>query len=293
MPILTSQVATQARHHASDPRQLSGDSAATSWITRAANFVVVVSRVSDGARLVRDNPDEYMLLLPDTAGLRARLLAGEQAMDARSDSLSILPPGRTQIEICGHDLIARIFSSDAADLLALADNAAVYATPNPDVVTLVAWPDPPAGFKLRSYHLPEYTRADSSLRVFRSTKLMLNPLMPRPVPRDVHTLSPHSHADFEQGSLALEGTYVHHLRYPWGPDMALWRDDEHAEMGSPSLLVVPPKVVHTSRNIGAGVGRLVDIFAPPRLDFSRRGIVCNADEYPMPAEPEDRSGTRE
>ncbi|HSW03480.1 hypothetical protein [Aquabacterium sp.] len=284
MPLLPSQIATTARHHASPPRQLDGDTSAQSWVTRGANFIVVVSRVAEGDRLTRDNPDEYMLLLPETAGLSARLVAGTHTLEAKADSLSILPPGRTLIEVRGSGLLARIFSTDAADLLPLADNAAAYAVPNPDAAPLVAWPDPPAGFKLRSYHLPAYVTADSTMRVFRSTKLMVNPLMPRRAPRDVHQLSPHSHADFEQGSLALEGTYVHHLRYPWGPDMSLWREDEQAEMGSPSLLVVPPKVVHTSRNIGPDVGRLVDVFAPPRWDFERRGIVCNADEYPAPVQ---------
>jgi mannose-6-phosphate isomerase-like protein (cupin superfamily) len=264
------------------PRALSGDSA-PSWVTRGANFVVVVTRVRDGDELLRDNPDEYMLLLPE-GGPAAVLHDGTQTLNALSDSLSILPPGRTRVALRGAGLVARIFSSDATDLLALADNAAAYVTPNSEAAPLVAWPDPPAGFKLRSYHLPQYVSAGSTLRVFRSCKLMVNPLTPRHVPRDVHTLSPHAHADFEQGSLALEGTYIHHLRYPWGPDMDLWREDEQPQMDSPSLLVVPPKVVHTSRNIGPEVGRLVDIFAPPRFDFSRRGIVCNADEYPMPAD---------
>ncbi|MBT2302044.1 hypothetical protein J7E70_16395 [Variovorax paradoxus] len=282
MSLLASQIATTARHHATKPRQLEGDTTAQSWVTRGANFVVAVSRVADGDRLSRDNPDEYMLLLPETAGLSARLVAGNDVLEAQSDSLSILPPGVTHVEIRGSGLVARIFSTDAADLAAMADNAAAYATPNPDTAPLVAWPDPLAGFKLRNYHLPDYVKADTTMRIFRSTKLMVNALMPRMVARDVHKLSPHSHADFEQGSLALEGAYVHHLRYPWGPDMQMWREDEHPEMGSPSLLVVPPKVVHTSRNVGSEVGRLIDIFAPPRMDFSKRGIVCNADEYPMP-----------
>jgi hypothetical protein len=56
-------------------------------------------------------------------------------------------------------------------------------------------------------------------------------------------------------------------------------DAEHAPF---DRAVSPPNVVHTSRNIG-GPGWLIDVFAPPRVDFSTKpGLVCNADEYPMP-----------
>jgi mannose-6-phosphate isomerase-like protein (cupin superfamily) len=120
------------------------------------------------------------------------------------------------------------------------------------------------------------------MRIFRCTNLMINVLAKRATARDVTKLSPHSHADFEQASLAVEGEYVHHLRYPWTPDMTAWREDEHLEIGSPSVTVIPPNVVHTSRNVG-GPGWLIDVFAPPRVDFSTKpGLVCNADEYPMP-----------
>lgn len=98
-------------------------------------------------------------------------------------------------------------------------------------------------------------------------------------------MSPHSHDDFEQGSPAVQGTYLHHLRDPWVPDMTTWRDDEHGTVGSPSLLIIPPRVVHTTQSVGVGPKELVDIFAPPRADFSlMAGAVCNADEYPLPAE---------
>jgi mannose-6-phosphate isomerase-like protein (cupin superfamily) len=65
--------------------------------------------------------------------------------------------------------------------------------------------------------------------------------------------------------------------------MTTWNEDEHIEMGSPSLLVVPPKAIHTSRNVNDTGAALVDIFAPPRMDFSLKpGMVCNAADYPMP-----------
>lgn len=65
--------------------------------------------------------------------------------------------------------------------------------------------------------------------------------------------------------------------------MGKWRDDEHIEIGAPSITIIPSGVVHTSRNIGSEPGWLMDVFGPPRDDFSlMRGMVCNEDEYPLP-----------
>ena len=108
-------------------------------------------------------------------------------------------------------------------------------------------------------------------------------MTPRMAARDVSKLSPHSHVDFEQGSLAIQGDWVHHMRYPWGPDLNAWRGDEAIGVGSPSLTVIPPKVIHTSRNTNDGGAWLLDIFAPPRMDFSSKpGKVANEADYPLP-----------
>lgn len=272
---------TTARHYASPP-QHTADGERT-WITRGGNFVVAVSQVQAGTVLQRAaQPDEYMVFLVDVA---ARIDAGSEAIDAGPATLTIVPPGASRVTASGAGQVVRVFSTRAEDLLALAGNAEVYAQGAPEVAPLVPWPDPVGGFRLRHYVLDEHTKPDSNMRIFRSTNLMLNIMTKRMVPRDTQKLSPHQHTDYEQGSLAVQGSWVHHLRHPWGPDMAHWKPDEHPEMDSPSLLVVPPKVIHTSRNTNTGGAWLVDIFAPPRLDFSKKpGMVCNAADYPMPAD---------
>lgn len=251
----------------------------STWIARGANFAVAVSRVEPGAVLERAaNPDEYVVLSNDLA---VRIGAGGEEIELTPDMLAIVPPGASRIEVLSAGLLVRVFSSEATDVLAMASNAALYGDGAPLVAPLTSWPEPVGGYRLRSYRLADHIKPGSFLRVFQTRNLMVNPLVPWIEPRDVHKLSPHSHDDFEQGSLALESDWVHHLRTPWTPDMDDWRDDVHARIGSPSLTVIPPTIVHTSRSVGR-MGRLVDVFAPPRLDFARQGAVVNAADYPMP-----------
>lgn len=274
------RAATYAKHYASAP-QLS-ETGSKTWITRAANFVVAVSEVAPGAVLGRqDNPDEYMVLLAKTGAI---IQAGKDKIEAAAESLTIVPPGASMVTATGSGQVVRVFSHRAEDMALLAVNAGTYADEAPEVAPIKPWPAPPGGFKLRNYLPYSYDKPDTNMRVFRSTNLMINVLTKRDAPRDLSKLSPHSHEDFEQASLVMEGEYAHHLRWPWTPDQSLWREDEHIEIGSPSVTIIPAKVVHTSHNIGPARSWLIDIFAPPRVDFSKKpGFVCNADDYPMPA----------
>lgn len=101
--------------------------------------------------------------------------------------------------------------------------------------------------------------------------------------RDRTKLSPHSHENFEQGSLAIAGDFIHHIRTPWGPNADSWRDDQHIEASADSLLVIRPELIHTTEGVGGGHSILVDVFAPPRKDFIAKGWMHNAGDYIDPS----------
>jgi hypothetical protein len=275
--------ATHARHYAEPPQKTEADGT-RHWITRAANFVTVVSQAAEGAVLERDNLDEYMVLLaPETAAV---IEADGQRVESKGNSLTIVPPGESRTTVRKAGIVVRVFSNKASELAVAAKNAAIYADGAPEVTPITPWPDPVGGFRLRHYDLNAIPSPDPSplkMRVFRSTNLMINIFIPWNIRRDERKLSPHSHENFEQMSLGLKGSFVHHLRYPWAPDKRRWRDDEHEHYESPSVLVIPARVIHTTQDVGEGSTWLVDIFAPPRMDFSSKpGFVLNAAEYPVP-----------
>ena len=277
--------ATHARHYATPP-QVTDHDGARHWITRAANFVVVVTQASEGTVLSRTGqPDECMALL--SPGCAAELEAAGAKEISSGDSFAIFPPGDSKVTVTKVGTVARIFSNKAADLCALALNAKIYADGAPEVTPITPWPDPDGGFKLRHYKLADYKSPDPSplkMRVFRSTNLMINIFERWTKRRDETKLSPHSHEDFEQISLGLQGGFAHHLRYPWTPDKSTWRADEHeVYAASPSVLVIPARVIHTTHDVGEGTTWLIDVFGPPRRDFSAKpGFVLNANDYPMP-----------
>jgi hypothetical protein len=261
------------------PAQIHATDGTATWITRGRTFVVAISRVASSSVLGRErNIDEYMVFLPD--GIKATVRADGQTIEAdgEGDALVIVPPGDSDVRLHGAGWVTRLFSHRAVDLAAAAGNAQTQPVAEPDAPP----PPPPGGFRLRHYALARFVKPDSPARPFRSTNLMVNAFVPRNFRRDVRKMTPHAHEDFDQASLALQGGFVHHIRYPWVPDMTRWRDDEHHTVGSPSVIVIPAQSVHTTQDIGTGYVQLVDIFSPPRPDFVEKpGWVCNEADYPL------------
>jgi mannose-6-phosphate isomerase-like protein (cupin superfamily) len=250
------------------------------WIARAANLVIAYTDAKAGDVFARTGqPDEYSVLMySDSAPVT--VTAGGRTEAVAEEAFVVVPPGDSEVRVDADGVLIRLFSPRAEDLAAAAVNADVYAEPDPRAAPLVPWPDPVGGFQLRVYRLVDTPIAEGRFgRIFRTTNMMVNFLAEEPAPRNTKKLSPHHHDDFEQISLAVKGRFVHHIRYPWGPDLSQWRPDESREIPTPSICVIPPPTVHTTQGVG-GHQQLIDLFAPPRVDFSASGWVLNADDYP-------------
>jgi hypothetical protein len=256
-----------------------------SWYVRGQNFLIAYTRAEPGAVLSRAaQPDEYVVLLRDP-GTSVVIAAGDQREEVPGYSLAVVPPGRSSVTVPKGGEVVRIFSTQAEDLAARCVNASSYATPHPNLPPFAPWPAPRGGYRIRAYSLDVPPAPGRFGRIFRCSTLMVNIIDPYDGPRDVTKLSPHHHDDFEQGSLALAGAFVHHLRWPWTVNMKAWREDLAAHCAAPSVCVIPPPAIHTSRGVDPGTNQLIDIFSPPRMDFSEKpGWVLNADDYPMPGQ---------
>ena len=265
------------------PTEVSSTGSPT-WYVRAQNFVLGLTRLRAGDSLTRTRqPHEYVVLMTDE-GASLTVEAGDEIARFDEPVLVVVPPGDSVLRAATDLTVTRLFDVRTEDLAAKARNADAYATPDPRVRPFEPWPDPTDGHRLRAY-LPERIEPEPGRfgRIFRTSAFMVNFLDLQEGPRDPEKLSPHHHDDFEQFSLAVAGEYVHHIRTPWTPRRSQWHEDEHRHVGTPSAAIIPPPTVHTSEAVGDGHNRLIDIFCPPREDFSAQdGWVLNAREYPRP-----------
>lgn len=253
-----------------------------SWLARGQNFLALYSEAKAGYSLVRPaQPDEFALVLP-YADTSATVTWNGETQEISGPSITFIPAGDSQVDFTTDCAFSGFFTTKADDLVMLCSNAAGYEE-DPNVPPITPWPDPVGGFKIRTYSVDFPIEEGRFGRIFRCTTVMVNFLNARQGPRDPSTLSPHEHEDFQQCSLVLDGTYFHHMRRPWLSDKRLWTDDMHGEVGAPSVTFIPAQIIHTSEAAGEGRNHLLDIFSPPRHDFSdKEGWVINADDYPAP-----------
>jgi mannose-6-phosphate isomerase-like protein (cupin superfamily) len=253
------------------------------WYTRGQNAIIVYADVKAGYRFERKNqPDEYAVLTPSRS-TRIRVTTGSEEKTVEGYSLVMVPAGASTVEALADGLIVFVATTKAPDLVAKCGNASAFGSPDPNVAPFQPWPAAVREDVIHAYDLEVAPQEGRFGRIFRSSNLMINVFEPSG-PRDTTKLSPHHHDDFEQYSLVLAGEYVHHLRWPWNTDLSTWRPDETTVCEGASLAVIPPPAIHTTRSTGARDNLIVDIFSPPRFDFSAKpGWVLNEKDYPAPA----------
>ena len=248
------------------------------WTGRGQNFAATwIYAGSEGSRTHVESADEIMLLVQDAA---IRISGNGKAADAPARSICILPAGQWDVSL-EPKATCVVLTSLREGATAHAINESAYA-PRDTRIAPVGTPYKVlrAGSEIRIFSIDSVSASKDKprLKMLQTATMSIN-WVEYEGPRDREALSPHSHKSFEQGSLALAGDFTHHLRVEWGENANLWQEDKHAVLNSPSLLVVPVQLIHTTEGVGEGRHLLIDIFSPPRADFIAKGWVANSGDY--------------
>ncbi|NTF46036.1 hypothetical protein [Rhizobium rhizogenes] len=254
-------------------------SPAGSSIIRGQNFTVECITGADDANHAIQSDVETILILPESG---ATLITDFETVETAPRSIAIVPAGTLRLHLRQG---ARAFALttgrtgvDAGHVI----NSADYQVPDERVVP-VAKPTERLAKDAERIHVYQvdtvpFPGGNPRLKFFQSATMSIN-WVEYDGQRDRTKLSPHAHEDFEQGSLAIAGDFVHHIRTPWASNAEEWREDQHIEASAGSMLVIPPELIHTTEGVGAGQHILIDVFAPPRTDFIAKGWVFNAGDY--------------
>ena len=259
---------------------INGPGTAQTRVMRARSFTIAWTFVADGESLLPiETGHEYMVLLPDA---EAVLECGDSRTAAPRRSVCVMPPGSSAVRLSGKGECIRIFG-ETPDIF---KHAAVHGFERGALIT---------GPKLRPTlpydrtslrNLPEVNKLDElpnsrdmpRAKLFQTSNVSIN-WVEYVGPRDRKALSPHFHTDFEQGSIAIEGEFVHHFRRDWVADADQWEEDTHIAAPAHSIAIIPPPVIHTTEGIGPGRHILIDVFSPPRGDFIKKGQILNSSSY--------------
>lgn len=262
---------------------LEADASGRCWYLRGQNFVLNYIEAAKGGQFARiGQSDEYALIVPHES-MSIEVSAGAETVVVVGGSVVFIPPGDSRVTALVKGRIIRLVTTVSADLTAKCANAESYRTPHPNIPPFAPWPAATGGSKIRVYPLEVPATPGRFGTIHRCSTFMISAIERYEGSRDPRRLSPHNHDDFEQCSLAVEGSFTHHIRWPWTTNLEQWREDEHEHCLSPSAVVIPPPAIHTSQAMSPGTNRLIDIFCPPRMDFSSKpGWVLNAQDYPMP-----------
>lgn len=241
---------------------------------RMYHLLVAWSEVErPGAELRQRSERESFVILPEFG---AEFLVDGRRTAAPARSISVLPAGESTIVAGGRGAMIRIQAPVPARLASVAINAAAYREPRADLAPI----DPP--FRRigapgpRVY--PLLAESSGKPQSFQTESISIG-WFEKDGAEDRSAVFPHAHADFEEGSLMVKGTFVQHLRTPWGADMRAWREDEHLRCEAGTLVVIAPQTMHVAEAVGPERHVLVNLFAPPRRDHIARGQIRNADEY--------------
>lgn len=247
------------------------------WFARARNFTVDFALGASGTALDASVDSESFALLPDAA---ATLEGNDETWSVARNSVVILPAGRWRFSLKDFGQIA-VLSTANARPASSAINAVAFEAPDDEVAPVesaLRRKQPlraPQIFDMTQLQAP---KDNPRLKMLQTETMSIN-WVDYEGERDRSALSPHLHKDFEQGSLALAGSFLHHLRVEWGKNADLWQDDRHVEVGSPSMLVVPVRMIHTTEGTGGGRHLLIDVFSPARADFIAKGWMLNAEDF--------------